>query len=262
MKTRLLFALPFLALPLLAETAKPTPPPDLNAPPADAERSSTGLLSKRLAEGTGSDRASETDYVKFHYTVWTSDGKLVDDISAPKVAVLPVAKMLPGLREAIETMSIGEHRRLWVPESLGARGRVPAGGRLVIDVDLVKIIHPPATPSDLATPPADAIKTRSGLAYKVLRAGTGTVHPKRSSTVRVHYSGWTTDGKMFDSSILRDTPAEFPLDKVIAGWTEGLQLMTEGERARFWIPSRLAYDNQPGKPMGLLVFDVELIAIE
>ncbi len=77
----------------------------------------------------------------------------------------------------------------------------------------------------------------------------------------VHYSGWTTDGAGFDSSVKRGTPATFPLSRVIAGWTEGLQLMVEGEKRRFWIPESLAYKGRPGSPAGMLVFDVELISI-
>jgi peptidylprolyl isomerase len=77
----------------------------------------------------------------------------------------------------------------------------------------------------------------------------------------VHYSGWTTDGKMFDSSVSRGQPARFRLDQVIPGWTEGLQLMVPGERRRLWIPQKLAYRGEPGKPAGMLVFDVELLQI-
>ena len=66
--------------------------------------------------------------------------------------------------------------------------------------------------------------------------------------VTVHYTGWTTDGKMFDSSVVRGTPATFPLDRVIAGWTEGVPLMVVGEKRRFWIPQNLAYQGQPGMP--------------
>jgi len=78
----------------------------------------------------------------------------------------------------------------------------------------------------------------------------------------VHYSGWTTDGKMFDSSVTRGEPASFALNQVISGWTEGVQLMVEGEKARFWIPENLAYKGQPGAPAGMLVFDVELLSID
>ena len=117
-------------------------------------------------------------------------------------------------------------------------------------------------PDDVAAAPADAQRTASGLAYKVLQAGGGTEHPAASDTVEVHYTGWMIDGKMFDSSVQRGQTAKFPLNMVIPGWTEGVQLMVVGEKARFWIPVELAYQNKPGKPMGMLVFDIELLAIE
>src|SRR5436305_1493388 len=116
-------------------------------------------------------------------------------------------------------------------------------------------------PPDVAAPPADAQVTASGLASKVLKTGTGTDHPAPTDKVKVHYTGWTTDGKMFDSSEARGRPAVFALTRVIAGWTEGLQLMTAGESRRFWVPKGLAYRGAPGKPEGMLVFDVDLIEI-
>jgi FKBP-type peptidyl-prolyl cis-trans isomerase len=87
--------------------------------------------------------------------------------------------------------------------------------------------------------------------------------PKATDLVTVHYSGWTTDGKLFDSSVKRGEPTSFPLNGVIAGWTEGLQLMVVGEKRRFWIPAKMAYGENPpaGYPAGTLVFDVELIKI-
>ncbi len=122
----------------------------------------------------------------------------------------------------------------------------------------------PEIPADVAAAPADAAKTASGLASKVLAKGSGTQKPAAADTVTVHYSGWTTDGKLFDSSVQRGKPASFPLNGVIKGWTEGLQLMVVGEKRRFWIPAALAYGETPGggRPGGLLVFDVELIKIE
>jgi len=120
----------------------------------------------------------------------------------------------------------------------------------------------PAAPADVAAPPADAQVTASGLASKVLKAGTGTDHPVPTDRVKVHYSGWTTDGKLFDSSVSRGRPAVFPLNRVIAGWTEGVALMVVGEKRRLWIPAKLAYEGHPDKPQGMLVFDVELLAIQ
>ena len=119
-------------------------------------------------------------------------------------------------------------------------------------------------PADVAAPPAEATVTASGLASRCLEAGTGTKRPGPRSRVLVHYSGWTTDGKMFDSSVMRGQPATFPLNGVIPGWTEGVQLMVVGEKTRFWIPGNLAYDNspRPGAPKGTLVFDIELLSIK
>ena len=119
-----------------------------------------------------------------------------------------------------------------------------------------------APPSDVAAPPDDAEVTASGLASKVVEAGTGTQKPGPTSTVTVHYTGWHTTGEMFDSSVTRGQPASFPLNRVISGWTEGVQLMVPGETRRFWIPESLAYGGRSGYPAGMLVFDVELISIQ
>ena len=117
-------------------------------------------------------------------------------------------------------------------------------------------------PPDVAAPPAGSLKTTSGLSTLVLQPGTGTRHPRSTDRVTVHYSGWTTDGKMFDSSVASGAPASFAVNEVIDGWTEGLQMMVEGEKRRLWIPESLAYKGQSGSPQGMLVFDVELIKIQ
>ena len=116
-----------------------------------------------------------------------------------------------------------------------------------------------APPDDVAAPPSDAERSSSGLASKVLTVGTGTSHPTNSRSVLVPYTGWTTDGRMFDSSVTRGRPSTFRLDGVIRGWIEGLQLMVVGEKRRFWIPQDLAYGGRRA-PFGMLVFDVELLA--
>lgn len=120
-------------------------------------------------------------------------------------------------------------------------------------------------PPDVGAPPGDAFRTESGLASKVLQVGMSNVRPSPRSVVRVHYTGWTTEGEMFDSSVLRGEPIEFGVTQVIPGWTEGLQLMVVGEKRRFWIPGPLAYDfpgASPDAPKGMLVFDIELIAVK
>jgi peptidylprolyl isomerase len=134
---------------------------------------------------------------------------------------------------------------------------------VVFDIELLDTRRSPTIPpGDVAAPPADATRTISGLMYKVLKPGTGARRPGPRDSVLVHYTGWTTDGKMFDSTIARGMPATLRLDNVIRGWTEGLQLMVEGERTQFWIPQNLAYKGEPGAPRGMLVFEIDLIRIQ
>lgn len=121
---------------------------------------------------------------------------------------------------------------------------------------------PTKAPADVGAPPPHAQVTASGLITMVLQAGHGSVHPNADSTVEVHYTGWSIDGEVFDSSVQRGHPSTFGLRHVIPGWTEGVQLMVEGEVRRLWIPADLAYgEGRPGVPGGMLVFDVELISI-
>ncbi|WP_279142379.1 FKBP-type peptidyl-prolyl cis-trans isomerase [Photobacterium phosphoreum] len=108
--------------------------------------------------------------------------------------------------------------------------------------------------------------TASGLQYLVLQPGTGTVHPKATDTdtVTVHYHGTLLNGTVFDSSVDRGEKISFPLNRVIKGWTEGLQHMVVGEKVRFFIPADLAYGNNGAgsiPPGSVLIFDVELFKI-
>ncbi|MEY3289544.1 MAG: hypothetical protein RLZZ419_1786 [Pseudomonadota bacterium] len=116
------------------------------------------------------------------------------------------------------------------------------------------------------TKKANIVTTASGLQYEILTPGTGTVSPSATETVKVHYKGTTLDGKEFDSSYSRGEPISFPLNRVIPGWTEGVQLMTEGAKYRFYIPSELAYGEQGAGgsigPNSTLIFDVELLKIQ
>jgi FKBP-type peptidyl-prolyl cis-trans isomerase len=244
-------------------------PEDVAAPPKDAKRTPSGLASKLLAEGTGKEHPTANDRVKVHYTGWTSDGKLLDSsVERGQPVNMAVIDGIKGWTEGLQLMVAGEKRRLWIPAKLaygegGARPGVPAGD-LTFDVELIEILAAPKVPENVKAAPKDAKRTVSGLSYKVLTKGTGTVHPKPTDSVTVHYSGWTTDGNMFDSSVTRGDAATFPLEGVIKGWSEGVQLMVEGEKTRFWIPGALAYGNGPGRPgvpAGTLVFDIELIHI-
>ncbi len=249
---------------LLEMTQAPKAPADVAAPPEDAAKTESGLASKVIKAGTGSEHPSAADTVSVHYSGWTTDGNMFDSsLTRGQPAKFPLDQVIAGWTEGVQLMVVGETRRFWIPEELAYAGRAGApAGMLVFDVELLEIVAAPKAPADVAAPPADAEVTDSGLASKVLSAGTGSTHPTASNRVTVHYSGWTTDGKMFDSSVARGEPATFGLGQVIAGWTEGLQLMVEGETRRFWIPQKLAYAGRAGAPAGMLVFDVELIKIQ
>ncbi len=113
-------------------------------------------------------------------------------------------------------------------------------------------------PPDVAAPPAAATRTPSGIASKVLASGTGTRHPRPNSRVTVHYTGWTTDGTIVAGAPIGTDPVTVDLGKVMPGWQEALSLMDPGDKCRFWIPPRLAMEGQPGKPQGMLVYDIYL----
>jgi FKBP-type peptidyl-prolyl cis-trans isomerase len=247
-------------------------PPDVKAPPPDAEKTASGVASKVLTKGTGTEHPAAADIVEVHYTGWTTDGKMFDSsVARGSPAQFPLNAVIKGWTEGVQLMVQGEKRRFWIPGAL-AYGDVPTrpgapAGMLVFDVELLgikKAPKPPETPTDVAAVPKNVKKTKSGLAYRVLKKGTGSQHPKADSTVEVHYTGWTTDGKLFDSSVTRGETATFPLNGVIKGWTEGVQLMVPGEKTRFWIPAEMAYGKDPGggRPAGMLVFDTELISIK
>jgi peptidylprolyl isomerase len=255
-----------------AQSQSPIPAPDdVAAPAADAKTTASGLAWKVLKPGKGSAHPEKADLVTVHYTGWTTDGKMFDSsVTRAKPATFPLDKVIAGWTEGVQLMVAGEKARLWIPEELAYKGKEgrPAG-MLVFDIELISFkpaapketsVDPTKTPEDVQRPPSDAKRTGTGLSYKVLKPGTGTRHPESSSSVTVHYSGWTTDGKMFDSSYARHEPATFRLKGVIPGWTEGVQLMVEGEKRRFWIPEAMAYAGQ-GPVNGDLVFDIELIKI-
>ncbi|MFZ9886866.1 MAG: FKBP-type peptidyl-prolyl cis-trans isomerase [Myxococcota bacterium] len=255
--------------------AAPEVPADVAAPPADAEKSASGLAWKVLTPGTGTEKPRPQDKVSVHYSGWTTDGKMFDSsVTRGRPATFALNRVIPGWTEGVGMMVQGEKRRFWIPANL-AYGETPMrpgapAGQLTFDVELLsieKMPDPPPmpeVPADVKAAPSDAKKTPSGLAYKALESKEGGKKPTAADRVKVHYTGWTTDGKIFDSSIPRGEPATFPLGGVIKGWTEGLQLMGEGETFLFWIPAELAYGEtpaRPGAPAGMLVFQVTLLQV-
>jgi FKBP-type peptidyl-prolyl cis-trans isomerase len=269
-----------------ATTAPPPVPADVAKAPGDAKKTEKGVFYKVLKAGKGGPKPKATNTVRVHYTGWTTDGRMFDSsIIRNEPAEFPLGGVIPGWTDGIPVMSVGDKVRFWIPEELAYKGQPGRPqGMLVFDVELLEIKEPPKdahgahgeddghghgkpapgipAPPDVAAPPKDAKKSPKGVPYKVLSAGKGGPKPTADDTVKVHYTGWTTDGKMFDSSVQRGQPAEFPLRGVIPGWTDAIPVMSVGDKVRFWIPEEMAYKGQPGRPQGVLVFDVELLEIK
>jgi FKBP-type peptidyl-prolyl cis-trans isomerase len=255
-----------LAFEVELEDVKPAPPvpADVAAAPADARKTAKGVAYKVLTPGTG-PKIHFYDMATIDYTAWDAKGRMFDSTQIRKQP-RPSApfRETPGLEDALTQMSPGEHAMFWIPAELNKPALNTPDGATCYDLTLVSVKPqhaPPPTPADVAAPPKNAKKTALGVFYKVLKPGDGKSHPTTSDSVKVHYTGWTTDGRMFDSSVVRDKPAEFGVTQVIKGWTDGLQIMSPGEQVRFWIPEELAYKGQPGRPKGMLIFDVQLLEI-
>jgi len=254
-----------------------TAPPDVAAPPADAQTLPSGLAMKVLKTGNGTDRPIGNDCVRANFVAWKTDGTLFStSTSMDNSELLCLNAAIVGVSEALQEMLVGEKRRLWVPEDLTFRehhhhgikrpeDEEPPHKDLTFDLELLSIIKAPATPADLISPPAGATKTASGLAYQVLKAGDGSAHPSLKSKVMVHFSCWRTDGRLFETTEMGNHPALVTLVTAPAGWREALPLMTVGEKTRFWIPAALAFGDKPANrfnPAGNLVYDMELLSVQ
>jgi peptidylprolyl isomerase len=236
-----------------AATAGLPAPPDVAAPPADAVKTASGLATKILTPGTGTDHPGQNDSVKVNYTGWTTDGKMFDSSVAPlqpgrpaQPLTLSLGRVIPGWTEGMQLMVVGEKRRMWIPEQLAYKGKPGApAGMLVFDIELLDITPGPKPPPDVAAAPADAVKQPDGLASVVTQKGTGTTHPGPNDGVRVNYSIWQTDGKYLDGS-KEGNPMARGVSGFADGWAEALQLMVVGEKRTVWVPAALF--NPQGHP--------------
>jgi FKBP-type peptidyl-prolyl cis-trans isomerase len=245
-------------------------PKDLVYPPSDALTTESGLVLKVLVWGNTEDYPGPSDAVTVHYVGWTKEGEVFDSsIKRRTPSKFAVDQVIKGWAEGLQLMSVGQRSRLWIPSSLAygdsPKEGLPAGD-LVFDVELIalKPVIDELAPPDLTSPPADAIKTESRLMYKVLFPGSSPLRPGPHDLVKVHYTGWTSDGTLFDSTRPRGRPSVLEVSALIAGWQEAIQLMTKGQRNRLWIPSHLAYGSRPsvlGAPAGMLCIDVELVDV-
>ena len=245
-----------------AQTPYPVPE-DVASPPEDAEVTASGLASKVLTEGAGKKHPDDNDHVAVHFVGWTKYGaEFQNSYGQEKPAVFNLEVVFPGWREAMKLMVHGEKRRFWIPERLGPPNpKSGPTGDATFDVEMIAIRHMPNPPSDLTGPPADAQRTPSGGFTRRLETGWGEEFPPAEGAVLLQYTGWTTDGKTFDSTLTRNRPTAFALDKVMAPFAEAIQLMVVGEKRHVWIPGKLAAGNWLGSPKGMLIFEVELVDI-
>jgi peptidylprolyl isomerase len=238
----------------------------------------SGLKYFDIVEGEGAMPESPEQMLRMHFAAWLVDGEKIQsslDREPPQPLETPAGRLLPGWKEGMLTMRAGGKRKLIIPYDLafGERGQppmVPERATIIMDVELLAVLNyerVPA-PADLPGDPVEgeAQATDSGLQYYVLREGKGEKPPSTQATVKVHYTGWLNDGTKFDSSYDKPggEPAQFQLNRVVAGWTEGVSDMRVGEKRKLIIPFALGYGERGSRsipPRATLIFDVELIEI-
>ena len=252
-----------------------------NAQREGVKTTTSGLQYMVLSEGAaGGYSPKAEDIVDVQYVGTLTDGMEFDSsIKRGAAARFPLNQVIPGWTEGVQLMSEGDKFRFFIPPELGYGAAGTPGGpigpneALIFDVELVKVSSPERNLAAAAKfldengRKAGVKTTASGLEYQVLATGSaGGRKPTDVNKVSVHYEGRLVDGTVFDSSYERGEPIEFPLANVIPGWTEGVQLMGEGDKFRFFIPPALGYGERgtPGGPIGpneALVFDVELLKV-
>lgn len=241
----------------------PDPPADLAEPPEDAVTTESGLAYRVVRAGEGAHPGPE-DMVLVMFDVWEPDGDLLDSGSMKNSRVeFELSDTIPAFRESFQSMSPGERRLVWSSAKLAALpDEQPPDTDLVFDLELISFQTRMERPDSFWAPPHDAVKSATGLAYKVVRAGIGDKTPAYDGEVVVRYAGWTPDGESFDSSFDRGSPEKFKLDySMPMGWNEALRSMVVGEERVVWIPADLAVGGGRGWPTGPLVFRMELLDI-
>lgn len=232
----------------------------------------SGLSYEVTQAGTG-EQPQAGDKVTVHYTGYLTDSAKTKfdsslDRGNPFTFTLGKGQVIKGWDEGVALLRAGDKASLYIPSALayGERGAgqvIPPNADLVFEVELISFETPePILPFDVAE--KDTVTTASGLQYILVAEGAGA-QPYESQLVSVHYTGYLSDGTIFDSSKERGEPIVFPVGtgRVIAGWDEGIMLLNKGAKARFIIPSDLGYGANGAAniipPNATLIFDVELV---
>jgi FKBP-type peptidyl-prolyl cis-trans isomerase len=240
----------------------------------DTVTTASGLKYIMVQTNKSGEPAIAGTKVTAEYNAYLKDGKMFDsskDRNQPLKASCGKGQLFPGLEEGFALLRKGEKARLIIPSKLAfgekGSGPIPANSDIIFDVEILDVqkVIPPAL-FDIKG--LEAKKTASGLVYYEVKRSGSNVKAEAGKTVKVHYSGYLADGKMFDSSVERGEPIEFPLGQgnVIQGWEEGIALMNVGDKLRLVIPYFLAY-GEAGRPPQIpakadLTFDVELIDVK
>lgn len=255
----------------------------------------SGLQYLVIEQGEGATPTHD-HVVTVHYAGRFIDGREFDSsYQRGQPATFPAGGLIPGFTEALTLMKVGDKWEITIPSDIaygeaGAGGGIiPGNSTLIFELELLNVMSKEEADTLAEQQQAEAEAqamafrdnqldfleqnkakegvqvTESGLQYRVLEEGDGNM-PTERSKVTVHYSGKLTNGEEFDSSYRRGEPTSFPLNGVIKGWTEGLQLMKEGSKYEFFLPYDLAYGER-GTPSGIppfatLIFTVELISVD
>ena len=229
----------------------------------------SGLKYEILTEGTGASPTAE-DSVTVHYEGTLMDGTKFDSsYDRGETITFPLNRVIKGWTEGVQLMKEGAKYKFTIPSDLAygeqGGGPIPPNSDLIFIVELFKVeVDEGKVFLEDNMKKTGITVTDRGLQYEVLQEGAGK-SPSATDRVTVHYEGTLIDGTKFDSSYDRGEPIDFGLNQVIRGWTEGVQLMKEGSKYKFFIPSELAYGEQgsPGAipPNAALIFTVELIRV-
>lgn len=240
----------------------------------DTITTASGLQYILLTENKDGELAAAGTKATVHYSGYFKDGKMFDssvERGSPFSLKVGSGQVIPGWDEGLALLRKGEKAKFIIPYKLayGEHGRppqIPAKSDLIFDVEIVDVqAMVPLVLYDVSG--LELKTTASGLKYYEVKRSGSDERAAAGNTVKVHYSGYLADGKMFDSSVERGDPIEFPLGqgRVIPGWDEGIALMNVGDKLRLVIPYELAYGEQ-GRPPHIpakseLTFDVELIGV-
>lgn len=233
-------------------------------PPPTATTTGSGLAFQVLKPGAGEQRPALHDRVRVEYLSWSTKGPFDSTKKSGGTEVFEMKGVVAGWTEALLEMRVGERRRLWLPDKLAYPNLRANPTIWVFEVELLEILpgkSPLLAPPEVAAP-TDATKTDSGLAYKLISKGGGSDRPSAWDRVKLHYTGWTSDGALHESSREHDKPKAFALDAVMPGWREVLQLMAAGDRVHVWLPEALTKQGHSPAPTGDMVYDLELVSVE